>query len=171
MNHQQLLNTNSLPIATAAMRKVSTISSELSNSELSQISHVIFSMNNTLLNLPLNGYIQMLCYLGAECISKNMLFIYTPEATIIYHGYQFMIVNATARLQHAIEVSGMTASLQGRKLLSSCGWCAACIAVGPVIIMGGAALSEVTFGISLVAGVIAGGAISLTGLVGSLINK
>ena len=172
VNNGFLTDAKSLnPISTGAARSMVSLSSESTLDELSQISHLHFNTKNTTLNLPISGYIKTPCPFKNDCVSENALFIYTPEATVVYHGVDFIIVNATERLQQVMEMSGLTHdSFVGRKLLSKCKWCAACVASGAGILVGGAALAGPTGGVSLVVGVIAGSAVSLTGLIGGLFS-
>jgi len=160
-----LTSSSADPVSTGTARSFTSVTSESTKADLSQVSHLYFETNATTINLPVNGYVKTKCPFGSECISENVLYFYTPEATVVYHGSEFIVANATERLQQAIGASFNG----GRHLLTSCGWCVAFMTSGMGLVMGGAALAGPTGGVSLVVGIASGSAVMLTGLIGGLI--
>ena len=164
VNKGLLTSSSKDPISTGSAKSFTSITSESTKTELAQVSHLYFDTNSTSINLPVSGYVKTKCPFGSECISENVLYFYTPEATVVYHGSEFIIVNATERLQQAVG----TSFTMGRHLLNKCGWCVGLMSSGMGLVLGGAALTGPTGGVSLVVGVASGSVVMLTGLVGSL---
>jgi hypothetical protein len=72
--------------------------------------------------LAVDGFSQMACPYGADACDPrypHVLFVYTPDATVMYHGPQFAVVNATERLTTTLKLNGMADeySINGRHLL------------------------------------------------------
>lgn len=160
-----------IPVSTGASRSISSINSNTTLDDISKVSHLSFSHNGTTISTLVEGFAMMPCPFETECQPDfpTALFMYTKDMTVVYHGDQFAIVNATDRMASAITLGGMSNADQvtsGRHLSFTCGgWC---VLAGAAITIGAVAASVVTVGSSGIFLAPVGIAMMMDGMVGML---
>ena len=163
-----------IPVSTGSSRSVSSINSNTSVTDLSRVSHLSFSHNGTTISTAVDGFAMLPCPFGPECQPgfPTALFMYTPDMTVVYHGDNYVIVNATDRMSSAITLSGMANADKvtiGRHLSNLTGGCGGwCVLLGAAITIGAVAASVVTVGSSGIFLAPVGIAMMMDGMVGML---
>ena len=163
-----------LPVSTGTSRSVASIDSNTPISDISQVSHLSFSHNGTTISSIVEGFAMMPCPFETDCQPgfPNALFMYTPDMTVVYHGDNFAIVNATDRMTTALTLGNMTNVNQfttGRHLSNLTGECGGwCVLLGAAITIGAVAASVVTVGSSGIFLAPVGIGLMMDGMVGML---